>query len=95
LARLPSEIDDRDTRFQIVEGRIARAAPGEGGVYLDLGGAPPGFALQIVRRAASDFDRTGLAPSSLVGKLVRVRGVISEGRMRLDHPEQMEVLSGG
>lgn len=93
--RLPSEVDDRDTHFQIVEGRIARVDAAGSGVYLDLGGAAPGFAVQIVRRAVPDFDRAGLAPQSLVGKLVRLRGAPSMGLMRLDHPEQVEVLQGG
>jgi micrococcal nuclease len=95
LVRLPAEVDDRDTHFQIIEGRIARASVTQSGIYLDLDGAAPGFALQIIRRATPDFDRAGLSPQSLVGKLVRVRGVISTGLMRLDHPEQLEVLSGG
>ena len=90
---LPSEIDDRASGFQIVEGRVARATTGGGGVYLDFDGAGGGFAVQIARRATSDFERTGLAPQNLAGRLVRVRGVIGgDGLMRVDHPEQVELL---
>lgn len=90
--RLPSEVDDRDTGFQVVEGRITRVTAAGAGLYLDFDGAPAGFAAQIARRAASDFDRAGLPPQSLAGKLVRVRGVVSVGLLRVDHPEQVEVL---
>jgi len=91
--RLPSEVDDRASGFQIIEGRVARATPTAGSVYLDFSEAR-GFAVQIAGRAASDLDKAGLAPRSLVGRLVRTRGVIGgDGVMRVDHPEQIELLN--
>ena len=91
--RLPREMDDRASGFQIVEGRVTRAAEAAGGVYLDFDRAADGFAAQVARRAVPAFDAAGLPPQSLAGRLVRVRGVVDGGGlMRLDHPEQVEVL---
>ena len=92
--RLPGEIDDRAEGFQIVEGRVTRATGAPGGDYLDFSGARAGFAVQIASRAARDLSRAGLAPASLAGRLIRVRGVIGgDGLMRVDHPEQIELLN--
>ena len=92
--RLPSEIDDRASGFQIVEGRVTRATPAAGGVYLDFADARGGFAVQVAARATPDLRKAGLEPSALAGHLIRVRGVIGgDGLMRVDHPEQIELLS--
>jgi endonuclease YncB( thermonuclease family) len=91
--RVPSEVDGRAAGFTIVEGRIARATATSSGVYLDFQEEKGGFAAQIARRFVSVFDEAGTAPQSLAGHLVRVRGVIGgDGLMRLDHPEQVEML---
>lgn len=77
--------------FQLVEGRVARVAPA--GEDLMLGFSQGRFAGVIPRRAIRDFDAAGAAPADLVGKLVRVRGFVrSDLRMRLDHPEAVEIL---
>ncbi len=90
--RLPGEIDDRASGFQIVEGRVTRATSAGGGVYLDFADARGGFAVQVAGRAAPDLRKAGLEPGSLAGHLIRVRGVIGDGLMRVDHPEQIELL---
>ncbi len=91
--RLPSEIDDRASGFRIVEGRVSRATPAAGGVYLDFADARGGFAVQVAGRAAPDLRKAGLEPDALAGRLIRVRGVIGgDGLMRVDHPEQIELL---
>jgi len=92
--RLPGEIDDRASGFQIVEGRVSRATPSAGGVYLDFADGRGGFAVQVAGRAAPDLRKAGLDPDSLAGRLIRVRGVIGDdGLMRVDHPEQIELLN--
>jgi micrococcal nuclease len=90
--RLPAEIDDRSDDFEIVEGRLSRTTATSGGVYLDFDGAAGGFAARIVVGAVHRFRGVGLEPSSLAGRLVRIRGVVIRGLMRLDHPEQVEIL---
>jgi endonuclease YncB( thermonuclease family) len=93
--RLPGEIDERAGGFQIVEGQVARVTPTGRGVYLDFKDARGGFAAEIDRRAVGDLRKAGLDAPRLAGQLIRVRGVIGYGGvMRIDHPEQIELLSG-
>ena len=78
--------------FQVVEGHV-RTVDGNESPSLDLGS---GFAAEVDRKALADFDTAGKAPQQLIGKLVRLRGPIRYGRgglvLRLDHPEQVELL---
>jgi len=71
--------------FQIVEGRVRRAEPDR----LDF---DAGFEAEIAEAALGDFKTAGKAPDQLRGRLVRVRGPIRGGTLRLDHPEQVELL---
>ncbi len=91
--RLPQEVS-RDLRgYQIVEGRVASVTTGANGTYLDFTRDHSGFAAVIDRRAIGDLTAAGMAPASLAGRLVRVRGMIGwDGLMRIDHPEPIELL---
>jgi hypothetical protein len=84
----------RDTHgFQIVEGRVVSVTPARGGTYLDFTKDHSGFAAVIDPSAIGDLTAAGMAPSSLTGRLIRVRGMIGwEGQMRIDHPEPIELL---
>jgi hypothetical protein len=90
---LPQEVG-RDTRgFQIVEGRVASVTTAQHGVYLDFTSDHKGFAVLIDPHAVNDLAVAGLAPASLVGRWIRVRGMIgSDGLMHIDHPEPIELL---
>jgi micrococcal nuclease len=91
--RLPQEID-RDTRgYQIVEGRVLGVTTARRGVYLDFTRDHKGFAVLIDPHAVADLAAAGIAPASLVGRLIRVRGMIGwDGLMNIDHPEPIELL---
>ena len=91
--RLPEEVS-RDTRgYQIVEGRVVSVTPARGGTYLDFNRDKSGFAAVIDSHAVGDLAAAGIAPASLVGRLIRVRGMIGwDGLMRIDHPEPIELL---
>lgn len=87
--RLPDEAAAKPFGFQVVEGRVTAAGDG----HIDLerwveADAPKG--------ADAMFNASGVAMADLPGKLVRIRGLLRPGRgeavMRLDHPEQIEVL---
>jgi endonuclease YncB( thermonuclease family) len=88
---LPREGANADG-FQIVEGRPRRVSGGDD-VMLDFDN---GFSAEIGARALGDFRTAGKAPQQLIGRLLRVRGPIRYGSgglaMRLDHPEQIELL---
>jgi micrococcal nuclease len=91
--RLPTEMGPDVTGFQIVEGRVVRVTQASGSVYLDFNDERRGFAVNIPDEAAGDLRAAGMAPQTLQGRLIRVRGVVDfRGLMRIDHPEPIEVL---
>ena len=76
--------------FTLVEGQIGQVRTGSDSRLLDLG---HGFSAVIPARAIQDFDSAGRSPASLEGRLVRLRGYVRDGQMRLDHPEGLEILN--
>ena len=91
--RLPDEAAAKPFGFQLVEGRVVSVPERDGGVSLDL---ERWVQAQVPREAEGAFAAAGVPLSDLSGKLVRVRGLLRPGRgeatLRLDHPEQVEVL---
>ncbi len=76
--------------FQIIEGQVTGVRDEGGVTSVDfLGG---GARAEIPRYVASDFAAAGRGAASLPGRLARVRGVLRDGIVRLDHPETVEVL---
>jgi micrococcal nuclease len=91
--RLPEEVTSDLRGYQIVEGRVLSVTPSRTGVYLDFRPDRRGFATLIDPRAIADFQAAGIAPASLKGRLIRVRGIVDrDGLMKLDHPEPVELL---
>jgi micrococcal nuclease len=91
--RLPDEAAAQPFGFQVVEGRVVSAAERDGAVRLDL---ERWVEAEVPREAQGAFASSGVALADLPGKLVRIRGVLrpgsGEGLLKLDHPEQIEVL---
>jgi endonuclease YncB( thermonuclease family) len=91
--RLPDEAAARPFGFQVVEGRVLSAAEHDGAVRLDL---ERWVEAEVPREAQGAFASSGVVLADLPGKLVRIRGPLrpgsGEGLMKLDHPEQIEVL---
>jgi micrococcal nuclease len=93
--RLPQEVEGAGAGFEIVEGPVRRVTDTGRGVYLDFTGREDGFAAEAPAAAVRDLSQAGLAPQALAARMVRVRGVVGwDGVMRLDHPEQIEVVDG-
>ncbi|MDR3513884.1 MAG: thermonuclease family protein [Caulobacteraceae bacterium] len=95
--RLPQEVGRAMGRggagFQIVEGQVRRVTDTGRGVYLDFMDGAGGFAAEVPAAAAQDLREAGLSPDTLAARLVRVRGTVGwDGLMRIDHPEQVEVV---
>jgi endonuclease YncB( thermonuclease family) len=84
--------------FQLIEGRIKKAARVKGLVYLNFGDNwRTDFTVTIKARARKMFEKSGLDPMSLEGRRVRVRGWLkSWNGLMIDatHPEQIELLGG-
>ena len=94
----PPETESR-TGFQVVEGSVLGIGAEETGEALQFQRGPGDkFTAGVDARALADFTTAGKPLEKLVGKLVRVRGPIRFGPggpvMRLDHPEQVELLKG-
>ena len=91
--RLPDEAAAKPFGFQLVEGRVVAAPEGEGGVRIDL---ERWVEAEVPRGAEGVFASAGVSLQDLPGKLVRIRGPMrpgsGEGLLKLDHPEQIEVL---
>ena len=91
--RLPDEAAAHPFSFQLVEGRVVSAAERDGVVRLDL---ERWVEAEVPRESQGAFTASGLVLTDLPGKLVRIRGWVrpgsGEGLMKLDHPEQVEVL---
>jgi endonuclease YncB( thermonuclease family) len=91
--RLPEEVDRDGAGFQIVEGQVRRVVDDGRGVDLDFGDGGARFSAEIPAGAAQDLGAAGLSPQRLAARLIRVRGVVGwDGQMRIDHPEQIEVV---
>ena len=91
------DFTDRAGRYELVEGRVIAAERSAGGLILSFGrGTGEDFGAVIDLRALRLFAGEGRSPARLVGLLVRLRGWIEGAaapRMRLTHPEQIEVLA--
>jgi len=91
--RLPDEAAAKPFGFQVVEGRVVSAPQGDGGVRIDL---ERWVEAEVPRGDEGVFAGAGVNLQDLPGKLVRIRGLMrpgsGEGLLKLDHPEQIEVL---
>jgi endonuclease YncB( thermonuclease family) len=91
--RLPDEAAAKPFGFQLVEGRVVSAAEHDGAVRVSL---ERWVEAEVPRESQGAFASSGVALADLPGKLVRIRGFLrpgsGEGLVKLDHPEQIEVL---
>ena len=82
--------------FQLVRGRVKKAARIKGRVYLNFGPDwRTDFTVTLNAKARRLFRKAGVEPLSLEGREVRVRGWLKKfnGPMiEATHPEQVEVL---
>jgi endonuclease YncB( thermonuclease family) len=91
--RLPDEAAARPFGFQIVEGRVTVASEQRDGLRLDI---ERWVSAEVPANAEGVFASSGINLQDLPGRLVRVRGLLRPGPgeavLKLDHPEQIEVL---
>ena len=92
----PGEAARHIGRFQLVEGRVLRAAVVRGRGYLNFGPDwRKDFTIAIARKHRRRFRRAGIDIAELAGRRLRVRGWLTweNGPMiEATHPEQMEVI---
>ncbi len=84
--------------YQLVEGRVVSVGASRGTLYLNFGHDwSSDFTAVIFGSDARRFMEAGFDPQTLTGRRVRLRGflILRDGpSMRIDHPEQIEILDG-
>jgi endonuclease YncB( thermonuclease family) len=92
LLRLGSERG----RFAVVEGKVLSVHASGATIYLNFGRYwTRDFSVIIPRRHQRSFTAAGLAPKTLEGRRVRVRGWLEQRRgplIEADRPEQIEII---
>ena len=92
----PEEAARRVGRFELVEGRVLRAAVVRGRTYLNFGADwRSDFTVAIARKHRRRFSRAGIDLTALGGSRLRVRGWLTwqNGPMiEATHPEQVEAI---
>ncbi|MFQ5764179.1 MAG: thermonuclease family protein [Rhodospirillales bacterium] len=95
--RAPEDLARLTGTFQLVEGRVLRAARVKGRVYLNYGEDwRTDFTVTMDAKAGRLFRKAGADPLAFGGRRLRVRGWIKQfnGPMiEATHPEQVEVLA--
>ncbi|MGB1547276.1 MAG: thermonuclease family protein [Alphaproteobacteria bacterium] len=89
-------VGERTNRFELVEGRVRKAAVVKGRGYLNFGEDwREDFTIFLSRKTRRLFEREGIDIAAYAGKRVRVRGWVARynGPMiEATHPEQIEIL---
>lgn len=93
----PAEFSTLAGRFEVIEGRVLKAAKSGGRLYLNFGRYYKEDVTAVIEAGSLRlFTSERLDPLRLGGALVRVRGWVElrDGpRITLTHPEQIEVLA--
>jgi endonuclease YncB( thermonuclease family) len=83
-------------RFTLVEGKVLSVHESGGTIYLNFGRHwTQDFSVLIARRDRRAFAAAGIAPKSLEGRRIRVRGWIEQRRgpmIEAEAPEQIELI---
>src|SRR4029077_2462833 len=92
----PAEVLEQRGRFALVEGKVLSVRESGGTIYVNFGRRwSEDFTVTIAKRNERAFAAAGLAPKSLNGRRVRIRGWIEERGgpwVEAARPEQIEVL---
>ncbi|HVX99170.1 MAG TPA: thermonuclease family protein [Pseudorhodoplanes sp.] len=97
-AEEPERIATQRGHFAVIEGKVLSVRTSGATIYLNFGRRwIEGFAVTIRKRNERAFAAAGLAPGSLEGQLVRVRGFVEQRggpRIEAASPEQFEIVGG-
>jgi micrococcal nuclease len=94
--RSPEQLGNDNGTFQIVVGRVEKAADSEGRIYLNFGRDwRSDLTVMITAEDVKAFKKMGVDPANYEGKLIRVRGIVQmlNGPMiAVGNPKQIELL---
>jgi endonuclease YncB( thermonuclease family) len=97
-AEHPADIDAGRGRFALVEGKVLSVRESGATIYVNFGRRwSQDFTVTILKRNRRKFTAAGIAPKSLAGRRVRVRGWIEERGgpwIEAMYPEQIELAVG-
>ena len=92
----PEQAADHIDSFQLVEGRVVDAARVKSRIYLNFGEDwHTDFTVSLPTKALAAFEKAGISPLALKGKVIRVRGWLDDynGPMiDVTHPAQIKVV---
>jgi endonuclease YncB( thermonuclease family) len=92
----PADVLARRGRFALVEGHVVSVRESGATIYVNFGRRwTEDFTVTILKRNARKFASAGLAPQSLAGARVRVRGWIEQRGgpwIEAANPEQIELI---
>jgi hypothetical protein len=92
----PEQAADHIDSFQLVEGRVVDAARVKSRIYLNFGEDwHTDFTVSLPTKRLAAFEKAGISPLALKGKVIRVRGWLDDynGPMiDVTHPAQIEVV---
>ena len=92
----PAEVLKNRGRFALVEGKVLSVRESGGTIYVNFGRRwSEDFTVTIAKRNERVFSAAGLAPKSLSGRRVRIRGWIEQRGgpwVEAARPEQIELL---
>jgi len=85
----PEAVAPHEGRFAIVSGRVAHAGASGATLWIDFGAVwRTDVTLAIPKREGPRFAASGVAPETLVGQMIRARGVVTaQGGPRIDITE--------
>lgn len=104
LARAPRDVWSEElrhggARFELVEGEVVSIGRRERTVYLNFGNDwSTDFTVSMAVADADAIEAEGGSFDDLVGRRIRIRGWLDQWDgpwIRVDHAEQIELLSGG
>jgi endonuclease YncB( thermonuclease family) len=97
-AENPADILARRGHFALVEGKVLSVRESGATIYVNFGRRwSEDFTVTILKRNERKFTAAGLAPKSLAGRQIRVRGWVEERGgpwIEAMYPEQIELAAG-
>lgn len=94
-AARPADLSARRGHFTVIEGKILSVRESRGVIYMNFGRRwTRDFTVTLLKRNERIFTAAGLAPKTLEGRRVRVRGWIEQRSgpvVEVTRPEQIEV----
>jgi endonuclease YncB( thermonuclease family) len=92
----PADVLADQGRFALVQGKVASVRESAGIIYINFGQRwSDQFTASLLKRNEGSFTNAGMAPKSLAGRTIEVRGWIEERggpAIEVTRPEQIDII---